>query len=98
MARFKRGNVWWYKFYFVGQFIYESAKSSSKTVAKNAEDQRRRELEAGFNNIKDGHKERVRSLAEIITNYLVGYLAFMFARNAGLRLFIVDDARHGAPN
>ena len=37
MAVFKRGGVWWYKFYFAGQFIRESAKSTSKTVAKDAE-------------------------------------------------------------
>ena len=39
MAVFPRGNVWWYKFYFAGQFIRESSKSTSKTVAKNAETQ-----------------------------------------------------------
>ena len=53
MALFKRGGVWWYKFYFAGQPIRESSKSTSKTVAKNAEQQRRRELEAGFHNIKE---------------------------------------------
>ena len=34
MAVFPRGRVWWYKFYFAGQLIRESAKSTSKTVAK----------------------------------------------------------------
>ena len=43
MALFKRGGVWWYKFYFAGQPIRESSKSMSKTVAKNAEQQRRRD-------------------------------------------------------
>jgi hypothetical protein len=28
MALFKRGEMWWYKFYFAGQLIRESAKSS----------------------------------------------------------------------
>jgi integrase len=73
MAPFQRGNVWWYKFYFAGQFICESSKSSSKTVAKNAEQQRRRELEAGYNNIKEARQERVRPLGEIVAEYLVGY-------------------------
>jgi hypothetical protein len=67
-----RGKVYWYKFYFAGQPIIESSKSTSKTVAKNAEQQRRRELEAGYNNIKDVRQERVRPLEEVITNYLVG--------------------------
>ena len=49
MAIFPRGKIWWYKFYFAGPLIRESSKSTSKTVAKNAENQRRRELEQGFN-------------------------------------------------
>jgi hypothetical protein len=53
MALFKRGGVWWYKFYFAGQPIRESSKSTSKTIAKNAEQQRRRELETGFHNIRE---------------------------------------------
>jgi hypothetical protein len=73
MAPFKRGGVWWYKFYFAGQLIRESSKSTSKTVAKNAAQERRRELEAGFNNIKDVRQQRIRSLEDIIDEYLVGY-------------------------
>jgi integrase len=73
MAPFKRGGVWWYKFYFAGQLIRESSKSTSKTVAKNAEQERRRELEAGFNNLKDVRQQRIRSLEDIIDEYLVGY-------------------------
>jgi hypothetical protein len=37
MADFKRGDVWWYKFYFAGRLIGESSKSTSKTVARDAE-------------------------------------------------------------
>jgi len=73
MAPFKRGGVWWYKFYFVGQLIRESSKSTSKTVANEAEKERRRELEAGYNSIKDVRQQRVRSLEDIIDEYLVGY-------------------------
>jgi site-specific recombinase XerD len=73
MAPFKRGGVWWYKFYFAGQLIRESSKSTSKTVAKEAEKERRRELEAGYNSIKDVRQQRVRSLEDIIDEYLVGY-------------------------
>jgi integrase len=73
MAVYSRGTVYWYKFYFAGQPIIESSKSTSKTVAKNAEQQRKRELEAGYNNIKDVRQERVRPLEEVITDYLVGY-------------------------
>ena len=73
MALFKRSGIWWYKFYFAAQFIRESSKSSSKTVAKNAEQQRRRELEAGFHNIREVRQQRIRRLNDIVDEYLVGY-------------------------
>jgi integrase len=52
MSVYKRGCVWWYKFHFGGQTIRESSKSESKTIAKNAERVRRRELEESWNQIK----------------------------------------------
>jgi len=56
---YKRGDVWWYKFRFAGQMIRESSKSDSKTVAKDAERARRRELEQNWNQIKPKfHKVR----------------------------------------
>jgi integrase len=73
MAPYKRGGIWWYKFYFAGQLICESSKSTSKTVAKGAEQQRRRELEAGFHDLKEVRQQRIRHLRDIIAEYLVGY-------------------------
>jgi hypothetical protein len=52
VSLYKRGDVWWYKFRFAGQTIRESSKSDSKTVAKDAERVRRRELEESWNQIK----------------------------------------------
>ncbi len=52
MSLYKRGDVWWYKFRFAGQMVRESSKSESKTVAKDAERSRRRELEQSWNQIK----------------------------------------------
>lgn len=52
MSVYKRGNVWWYKFRFAGQAIRESSKSESKTVAKEAERERRRQLSDSFNGIR----------------------------------------------
>jgi integrase len=52
MSLYKRGDVWWFKFRFAGQMIRESSKSNSKTVAKDAERVRRRELEESWNQIK----------------------------------------------
>lgn len=52
MSVYRRGNVWWYKFRFAGQLIRESSKSESRTIAKDAERARRRELEESWNQIK----------------------------------------------
>jgi hypothetical protein len=52
MSVYKRGDVWWYKFRFAGQVIRESSKSKSKTVAKDAERVRRRQLEESWNQVK----------------------------------------------
>jgi integrase len=52
MSVYRRGEVWWYKFRFNGQVIRESADSGSKTVARDAERVRRRELEEGLNGIR----------------------------------------------
>jgi hypothetical protein len=71
MALFKRGGVWWYKFYFAGQLIRESSKSTSKTIAKNAEQERRRELEIGFHNIKEVRQQRIRYLRDVVDEYLI---------------------------
>jgi hypothetical protein len=48
---YRRGDMWWYKFRFAGQVVRESSKSKSRTVAKEAERSRRRELEGSFNRI-----------------------------------------------
>ncbi len=73
MAVFPRGKIWWYKFYFAGRLIRESSKSTSKTVAKNAENQRRRELEQGFNNVQMKRENRVRQLRDVADEYLADY-------------------------
>ena len=73
MSLFRCGDVWWYEFLFAGQRIRESTKSSSKTVAKDAERTRRRELEEGFNNITDQRHERIRTFRDIANDFYVGY-------------------------
>ena len=59
MSVFKRGNIWWYEFWFSGRRIQESSKSASKTIAKHAEQNRRRDLEKGFNNIQDVRQQLI---------------------------------------
>jgi hypothetical protein len=51
MSVYKRGGTYWYKLLFQGQLIRESAKTNSKTVAREAERARRRELELALNRI-----------------------------------------------
>ena len=62
MSVYKRGGVWWYKFRFNRQLIRESADTNSKTVAREAERIRRRELEEGLNGIRR-QRARLFSLA-----------------------------------
>lgn len=53
MSVFRRGKVWWYEFMFQGQRIRDSAHTGSRTIARQAEHQRRRELEMGINRIAE---------------------------------------------
>ena len=73
MSLLKRGKIWWYEFWFAGQRIQKSSKSSSKTVARAAKQRRRRELEEGFNNYEDVRQERVRTIRELGEEYLASY-------------------------
>ncbi len=63
MSVYKRGDVWWYKFRFAGRMIRESAKTNSKTVTREAERTRRRELEESWNQIKRRQLPPLLSLA-----------------------------------
>ena len=48
-------------------------KSPSKTVAKGAEQKRKRELEAGFNNFTDLRHERIRTFSDMADEYFAAY-------------------------
>jgi len=48
-VRFER--IWWYRFRFGGRIVHESAKTPSKTLAREAEKNRRRELEESWNRV-----------------------------------------------
>jgi integrase len=49
--RGKRG-TFWIRFRFAGRFVHESARTTSRTIAREAEFQRRRELEKSWNRIE----------------------------------------------
>jgi integrase len=51
---YKRGKkrIFWYRFRFAGRMIHESTMTQSKTLARDAERQRRRELEETWNHVE----------------------------------------------
>lgn len=63
MSVYKRGAVYWYEFSFAGSRVRESSKSSSRTLAREAERARRRELEQSFNRIQRPRAAQMFSLA-----------------------------------
>jgi hypothetical protein len=69
----KQTKIWYYKFIFAGRLVKESAKTTSKTVAKEAEKRRRRELEEGFNGLTDRRDERIRPIRELAATFLKDY-------------------------
>ena len=74
MALFKRGNTWWYEFIYVGQRYRESAKTTSKTVAKEAEKDRLRSLERTLAGLPaEKREERVKTVGTLVTRYLKNY-------------------------
>ena len=46
------GGVWWMRFRFAGRFVHESTRTKSKSLAREAERQRRRELETKWNRVE----------------------------------------------
>ncbi|MCE5308523.1 MAG: site-specific integrase [Acidobacteriales bacterium] len=74
MAVFKRGKVWWYEFIFAGRRIRESAKTSRKTVATEAERNRRLELEKTLAGIPAEKREnRINSVSDMVKPYMESY-------------------------
>lgn len=70
MAVFKRGNTWWYEFIFAGRRVRESAKTSRKTIATEAERNRRLELEKTLSGMPvEKRANRIRSVADVVKTY-----------------------------
>jgi hypothetical protein len=66
----KESAVWWYEFTFAGRLIRESAKTTRKTIAAEAEKRRRLELQkAGAGMTSEDVKDRTRSVADLIKQY-----------------------------
>ena len=76
MAVYKRGKIWWYGFILDGKRIQGSSKSTSKTIAKEAERECRRGLVHVRNGIIDPQKqrkERIRTVSDVAVVYLKDY-------------------------
>jgi integrase len=67
-------HVWWYEFSIAGRRVRESTKTHLLTLAREAEQNRRRELERAFVGAPIKKRaSRVNSVAEILKSYLAGY-------------------------
>jgi integrase len=74
MSLRKRGNIWWYEFWFAGKRIQESAKTTRRTVAAEAERGRRLELEKTLAGMPvEKRQNRILSVSDVVKVYLGHY-------------------------
>ncbi len=74
MALFKRGRIWWFEVLFHGQRIQKGSKSESKTVARAAEADHRRQLERTLAGMPmEDRGKRVQTVAAAVAGYLEDY-------------------------
>lgn len=74
MSVYRRGDTWHYEFWFANVRIRESAKTDSKTIAKEAERNRRKELEKGYNGLaKEDRSRRVLTFSQAAEPFLAEY-------------------------
>jgi len=91
MSLYKRGDVWWYKFRFANQVIRESSKSESKTIAKEAERARRRQLEDGYNGIV--RREKAQTFPIAAKRWLDSRLAHVAPKTVDLYELATDHLK-----
>ncbi len=69
----KESATWWYEFVFNGHRVRESSKSTRKTVALEAEKNRRLEMEKGFNGLEDRRHTRILPVKGVADKFLSDY-------------------------
>lgn len=70
----KQSAVWWYEFIYAGKRIRESAKTTRKTLAAEAEKRRRLELERAMTGVPvESRQNRINSIEDLVTLYLKHY-------------------------
>jgi integrase len=66
--------VWWYEFTFAGKRVRDSAKTTRKTIAQEAEKGRRLELERALAGLPTEDRGiRINRVGEMVSAYLVNY-------------------------
>jgi integrase len=66
--------IWWYEFTLAGKRIRESADTRLKTIAKEAEQDRRRELEKTLAGMPiEKREDRINSVSDLVKTYLERY-------------------------
>ena len=79
----KQSKVWWYSFTFAGRRVQESSKSTRKSVATEAEKQKRLELEKALAGIPSEKPEaRIRPVSTALKDYAAGYAVNHRAKSA----------------
>jgi integrase len=69
-----QSKIWWYEFSFADRRIRESAKTKLLTLAREAEANRRRELERAYAGMPSEQAvDRVQSVADLVKAYKSGY-------------------------
>jgi integrase len=91
VSLYKRGDVWWFKFRFASQVIRETSKSKSKTVAKEAERARRRQLEDGYNGIV--RREKAQTFPTAAKRWLDSRLTHVAPKTADLYELAIDHLK-----
>jgi integrase len=92
MSLYKRGSVWWFKFRFEGQVIRESANTDSKSLARDAERVRRRELETAVNRIQK--RERMPLFKVAAEDWIASKIALTPLGRAYYRQYLGKLVRH----
>ena len=70
----RQSRIWWYEFWIAGRRIRESARTTRKTVAIEAENRRRLELERALAGLPtDEPERRIRPVSELLDEYVKAY-------------------------
>ena len=70
----KRQGVWWYEFVYAGERIRESAKTTRKTIAIEAEKDHRKRLERAHAGLpSEQPDQRIRNVAAVLKEYETQY-------------------------